>query len=241
VRRRVESQSDLEACRWPNLNEPRSVWRRHIMSHRGRPAELSWLSASHRDKAQDAFIYVKQRPAGPIFKLLSFLSVGTKQQSRLKYSHSLMSIPFAGPRATPENCRPQHLAKGGCRVQCGAGRPGPRLLHARLTEAPRVTNGALSEAASSSAPRPPPDSDSERRGGQCSLLVSEGSAPRPGESSLSLTRVTDRAPLLVRAFLPCGTRPGPGPRESARAVFGRDESLRFEFWRRYAPRCTLVN
>ena len=28
------------------------------------------------------------------FKLLSFLSVGTKQQSRLKYSQSLMSIPF---------------------------------------------------------------------------------------------------------------------------------------------------
>jgi hypothetical protein len=58
--------------------------------------QLSWVSASHRDKAQDAFIYVKQRPAGPDFKLLSFLSVGTKQQSRLKYSQSLMSIPF-GP------------------------------------------------------------------------------------------------------------------------------------------------
>ena len=57
--------------------------------------ELSWVSASHRDKAQDAFIYVRQRPAGPDFKLVSFLSVGTKQQSRLKYSHSLMSIPFA--------------------------------------------------------------------------------------------------------------------------------------------------
>jgi hypothetical protein len=28
------------------------------------------------------------------FKLQSFLSVGTKQQSRLKYSQSLMSIPF---------------------------------------------------------------------------------------------------------------------------------------------------
>jgi hypothetical protein len=104
-------------------------------------------------------------------------------------------------------------------VQCGAGRPGPRLLHSRLTEAPRVTNGAPSEAASStgSAPRPPPDS--ERRGGQCSLLVSEGSAPRPGESSLSLTRVTDRAPLLVRAFLPCGVlvldRESPPERSSA--------------------------
>jgi hypothetical protein len=30
-----------------------------------RDNELSWVSASHRDKAQDAFIYVKQRPAGP--------------------------------------------------------------------------------------------------------------------------------------------------------------------------------
>ncbi len=36
----------------------------------------------------------QQFPAKAEFKLLSFLSVGTKQQSRLKYSHSLMSIPF---------------------------------------------------------------------------------------------------------------------------------------------------
>ncbi len=28
--------------------------------------QLSWVSASHRDKAQDAFIYVKQRPAAAV-------------------------------------------------------------------------------------------------------------------------------------------------------------------------------
>jgi hypothetical protein len=28
--------------------------------------QLSWVSASYRDKAQDAFIYVQQMAAGPI-------------------------------------------------------------------------------------------------------------------------------------------------------------------------------
>ena len=46
------------------------------------------------------FITFKQRPAGPDFKLPSFLSVGTKQQSRLKYSHSLMSICLVPPGGT---------------------------------------------------------------------------------------------------------------------------------------------
>jgi hypothetical protein len=36
----------------------------------------------------------QQFPANADFKLLSFLSVGTKQQSRLRYWNSLMSIPF---------------------------------------------------------------------------------------------------------------------------------------------------
>ena len=32
--------------------------------------QLSWVSASHRDKAQDAFIYVRHRPAGPILSYI---------------------------------------------------------------------------------------------------------------------------------------------------------------------------
>jgi hypothetical protein len=44
--------------------------------------------------AQSMFNYVQRKTGRAEFKLQSFLSVGTKQQSRLKYSQSLMSIPF---------------------------------------------------------------------------------------------------------------------------------------------------
>ena len=122
MRRRVESQSDLEACRWPNLNEPQC-------------------------------------------------GGGT--------SCSESSGPPGGAAPCDSGKLPASVAKGGCRVQCGAGRPGPRLLHARLTEAPRVTttNGALSEAASGSAPpRPSP----ERRSGQWQLTSKRGERAAAG-------------------------------------------------------------
>ncbi len=45
----------------------------------------------------------RQLPAKADFKLLSFLSVGTKQQSRLKYSHRLMSISLWWSSATTLN------------------------------------------------------------------------------------------------------------------------------------------
>jgi hypothetical protein len=51
---------------------------------------LSCVSASHRGHLV-SLMNQQFRPK-PILKLPSFLSVGTKQQSRLKYSHSLMSI-----------------------------------------------------------------------------------------------------------------------------------------------------
>ena len=44
--------------------------------------------------AQSMFNYVQRKTGRAEFKLQSFLSVGTKQHSRLKYSQSLMSIPF---------------------------------------------------------------------------------------------------------------------------------------------------
>jgi hypothetical protein len=101
---------------------------------------------------------VPERPRGLPMAKFERASVWPRRRRHIM-SPSHRGRP-AGPRATPENCRPQWPK--GCAH--GAGRPGPRLLHARLTEAPspRVINGAPSEAASGSAPRPPP----ERRGGQ---------------------------------------------------------------------------
>jgi hypothetical protein len=58
-----------------------------------RDNELSWVSASHRGRLISSMNANNSRPNAD-FKPVSFLSVGTKQQSRLKYSHSLMSIPF---------------------------------------------------------------------------------------------------------------------------------------------------
>ncbi len=50
--------------------------------------QLSWVSASHRDKAQDAFIYVKQRPAGPI------LNYSWRRAARLtRDRHRLLDNP----------------------------------------------------------------------------------------------------------------------------------------------------
>jgi hypothetical protein len=56
-----------------------------------RDNELSWVSASQPGSFH-IFNESQQFPANADFKPLSFLSVGTKQQSRLKYSQSLMSI-----------------------------------------------------------------------------------------------------------------------------------------------------
>ncbi len=102
----------------------------------GADNELSWVSASHRDKAQDAFIYVRQLPARPDFKLLSFLSVGTKQQSRLKYSQSLMSIPFAclDPCWTPSGKACEAASEGDTEASHGPpGRHGPHWQPGRGT------------------------------------------------------------------------------------------------------------
>ncbi len=55
--------------------------------------KLSWVSASHRGRLISSMSANNSRPNAD-FKPVSFLSVGTKQQSRLKYSQSLMSIPF---------------------------------------------------------------------------------------------------------------------------------------------------
>ncbi len=57
----------------------------------GGPSQLSWVSASQPGSFH-IFNESQQFPANADFKPLSFLSVGTKQQSRLKYSQSLMSI-----------------------------------------------------------------------------------------------------------------------------------------------------
>ena len=54
--------------------------------------QLSWVSASHRGHLMSLINASNCRPTPILNKLLSFLSVGTKQQSRLKYSHSLISI-----------------------------------------------------------------------------------------------------------------------------------------------------
>ena len=59
--------------------------------YRAPQKELSWVSASQPGSFH-IFNESQQFPANADFKPLSFLSVGTKQQSRLKYSQSLMSI-----------------------------------------------------------------------------------------------------------------------------------------------------
>ena len=67
----------------------------------GANAQLSWVSASQPGSSH-IFNERQQFPANADFKPLSFLSVGTKQQSRLKYSQSLMSICLGSARSRTE-------------------------------------------------------------------------------------------------------------------------------------------
>ena len=57
-------------------------------------AELTELGVGQLPGSFHIFNESQQLRPKADLKLLSFLSVGTKQQSRLKYSQSLMSIPF---------------------------------------------------------------------------------------------------------------------------------------------------
>jgi hypothetical protein len=66
----------------------------HIGSSRPWQTELGIDRPATGVTGTHVFYECQQFRPKPIIKLLSFLSVGTKQQSRLKYSHSLMSIPF---------------------------------------------------------------------------------------------------------------------------------------------------
>ncbi len=88
------------------------------------PNFRSWVSASQPGSFH-IFNESQQFPANADFKPLSFLSVGTKQQSRLKYSHSLMSIclTLGGGLEIPSTLlglgNPEHPPGGGLEIRSG--------------------------------------------------------------------------------------------------------------------------
>ncbi len=96
------TRKDLRSCQWPKRQRlwvVRSVRRsdcqqllRFRIESQLEVAQLT-VSASQPGSLM-SFMNLQLRPK-PTLKLLSFLSVCTKQQSKLKYSHSsLMSIPL---------------------------------------------------------------------------------------------------------------------------------------------------
>ncbi len=120
----------------------------------GADNELSWVltvvSASHRGRLVSSMSASNSRPNAD-FKLLSFLSVGTKQQSRLKYSHSLMSIPFSPGLPVIPPVHTIHVPCGTVRTvrslliagpKCGltSGRAHPEL-EVQLPRVPQVGGG----------------------------------------------------------------------------------------------------
>ena len=71
--------------------------------------ELSWVSVLVASRGLDESHHLFKEPVNPVTIPVpnsgTFLSVGTKQQSRLKYSHSLMSISLLEAAAWPLSVR----------------------------------------------------------------------------------------------------------------------------------------